>query len=122
MYYVYSSDGNISAQITFTDAAIWSTIDNCDVSTQDANHYSIGETVYINGDGFAAASYNWTIKGKPGGASCDPNLVVCGEELTLLGYELRDSDNTIRVSFCWPKEGRCNYDSISDPLILRASE
>ena len=75
-YYAYASDGLNNAFVEFTDAAIWSTRDDCGSSMQDANHFSPGETIYINGNGFAVGNYSWTIIGLPGGASCDPNDVV----------------------------------------------
>jgi hypothetical protein len=48
------------------------------------NRYTIGDVVYINGKNFDAdTSYEWTIEGKPGGASCDPGLVVAsGTKIT----------------------------------------
>jgi cysteine-rich repeat protein len=75
-YKIYASDGIHIEEITFTDAAIWTTKNDCGNSTQDVNHFSIGDRVYINGNGFASDDYDWEIKGKPGGASCDPNAVV----------------------------------------------
>jgi len=56
--------------------AIWTTKDDCGDEAQDVNHFAIGDHVYINGEGFSPDSYSWTIKGKPGGASCDPNIIV----------------------------------------------
>jgi len=76
IYSVYASDGTRTAEVEFTDAAIWTTRNDCGDSTQDANHYAIGDSVHINGDGFTAGNYSWEIKGKPGGASCDSNVVV----------------------------------------------
>lgn len=75
-YTVTAFDGVNYAYVTFTDAAIWSTTNDCGNSTQDANQFNIGENVHINGDGFSSGSYDWEIKGQPGGASCDPNIVV----------------------------------------------
>lgn len=64
--------------------AIWTTKNDCGDVSQDVNHYNVGDWVYINGDNFAAdTSYDWEIKGKPGGASSDPNQVVAsGNETT----------------------------------------
>ena len=75
-YYIYATDGVKSAQAIFTDAAIWTTDETCGDSSQDKNHYAIGDMIFINGDGFSSGNYSWTIEGKPGGASCDPNIVV----------------------------------------------
>jgi hypothetical protein len=44
--------------------------------TGNANQYAIGEKVYISGSGFCPGTYNWTITGQPGGASCDSNKIV----------------------------------------------
>ena len=75
-YYVYATDGVNSAQVMFTDAAIWTTDSTCGDSSQDKNHYAVNSPIYINGNGFSSGSYSWSIKGQPGGASCDPNIVV----------------------------------------------
>jgi hypothetical protein len=57
--------------------AIWTTSGDCGDESQDVNHFAIGDQVYINGSGFDAnTSYSWQIKGQPGGASADPNIVV----------------------------------------------
>jgi uncharacterized repeat protein (TIGR01451 family) len=78
-YFVVASDGINLAQTIFTDnhGAIWTTRDDCGDQQQDVNHYDIGESVFINGKDFTPeAEYEWFIKGKPGGASCDPNIIV----------------------------------------------
>jgi hypothetical protein len=58
--------------------SIWTTDDPCSSqAAQNTNTYAAGDTVYVRGDGFAAsATIGWTITGKPGGASGDPDLVV----------------------------------------------
>ena len=59
--------------------AIWTTRSGCGSQEQDANHFDIGDHIYINGSGFdVTTTYSWSIKGKPGGASCDPGLQVAG--------------------------------------------
>jgi len=75
-YLIEATDGINSAQLIFTDAAIWTTRNDCGTSQQNVNQYSPGESVYINGDGFNAGNYNWSIKGLPGGASCDNSTIV----------------------------------------------
>jgi hypothetical protein len=65
--------------------AIWTTQETCnDPAAQDANHYDVGETVHIRGDGFDAdTTLSWSITGQPGGASSDPGIVVAsGDVLT----------------------------------------
>ena len=57
-------------------AAIWTTTGGCGDDQQDVNHYSVGESVWINGKNFDADTYAWQIAGQPGGASCDPKSVV----------------------------------------------
>ncbi|MBX4188100.1 MAG: hypothetical protein KW793_03120 [Candidatus Doudnabacteria bacterium] len=58
------------------NGAIWSNFGPCG-SPQDVNQYSIGEHVFLNGNNFDSnESLAWEIKGKPGGASADPNIVV----------------------------------------------
>jgi len=56
--------------------AIWTTKDDCGDEQQDVNEYDIGDAVYINGDNFDEGDYDWSITGQPGGASCDPGIVV----------------------------------------------
>jgi len=75
-YLIEATDGINSAQLTFTDAAIWTTTGSCGNDQQDVNHFSPGEAVYINGNGFSIGTYSWSIKGLPGGASCDSNINV----------------------------------------------
>ena len=53
---------------------IWTTRDNCGENPQNENHFFVGEKVYINGENFAAGTYNWTITGLP--SSCDDGIVV----------------------------------------------
>ncbi|MCK4491661.1 MAG: hypothetical protein KAU03_03500, partial [Candidatus Altiarchaeales archaeon] len=64
--------------------AIWTTRGDCGDETQDVNHFSTGDHVYINGKGFSSSTqYNWSIKGQPGGASCDPGVdVALGDHTT----------------------------------------
>jgi hypothetical protein len=61
--------------------AIWTTVGDCGNSSQDVNHYAIGEDVYINGAGFCHQTYNWAITGNPGGSSGDPGAVVANGSL-----------------------------------------
>lgn len=75
-YSVLADDFTNQARTIFQDAAIWTTKNDCGSSSQDANLYNIGESIYINGNSFSAGNYSWSITGKPGGASCDPNIVV----------------------------------------------
>jgi len=59
--------------------AIWTTRSGCGSPEQDVNHFDIGDHIYINGSGFdGTTTYSWSIKGKPGGASCDPGIQVAG--------------------------------------------
>ncbi|MBN1480656.1 hypothetical protein EH223_21115, partial [candidate division KSB1 bacterium] len=63
--------------------AIWTTKNDCGDETQDANHYAIGEDVYINGSNFDPnTEYDWQIEGQPGQASCDPGQVVASATIT----------------------------------------
>ena len=63
--------------------AIWTTTGSCGDDTQDTNHFSAGDEVYINGSNFAPGSLPWSIEGKPGGASCDPNITVASGTVTV---------------------------------------
>jgi len=56
--------------------SIWTTRDDCGDEQQNVNQYDIGEKVWINGRNFNEGDYEWAITGQPGGASCDPNIVV----------------------------------------------
>jgi len=56
---------------------IWTTRDDCGTEQQNVNHYIAGDEVWINGKGFSKYKwYEWSIKGQPGGASCDPGQTV----------------------------------------------
>lgn len=55
--------------------AIWTTTGSCG-SPQNSNHYHVGDSIFINGSGFDAGTYNWQIEGQPGQASGDPHIVV----------------------------------------------
>jgi uncharacterized repeat protein (TIGR01451 family) len=68
--------------IAFAKGAIWTTTGGCG-DPQNVNQYDVGSTVFINGDGFDPGVYNWSITGKPGGASCDPKIVVASGSLTI---------------------------------------
>jgi hypothetical protein len=63
--------------------SIWTTSASCGAEQQDVNHYSVGQKVYINGNNFCAGSYDWGITGQPGGASCDPKIVVADGNLAV---------------------------------------
>jgi hypothetical protein len=63
--------------------AIWTTRADCGAETQNVNKYAIGEKVYINGKNFVPGTYNWYIKGLPGGASCDPMIKVANSTYTV---------------------------------------
>ena len=56
--------------------AIWTTNGDCGNASQDLNHYGIGDVIYVNGAGFASGLNTWSVGGQPGGASCDPGMVV----------------------------------------------
>jgi len=58
--------------------SIWTTGEDCaNPAPQNDNSYLAGETVYVRGANFAASTaISWTITGKPGGASGDPNQDV----------------------------------------------
>lgn len=65
--------------------AIWTTRNDCGDISQDVNHYARGEKVYINGKNFDAEDNDndWSITGQPGGASCDPMIVVAFGDYTV---------------------------------------
>ncbi|RQW08525.1 hypothetical protein EH222_05610 [candidate division KSB1 bacterium] len=63
--------------------AIWTTRGDCGDETQDANHYAVGETIFINGSGFDPnTDHEWSIEGQPGQASCGPGDVVAQGGIT----------------------------------------
>lgn len=57
-----------------TPGSIWTTKNDCGSESQDVNEFNAGEHVYINGNGFAAGTYDWYIVGQP--ASSDPDIQV----------------------------------------------
>lgn len=82
--------------------SIWTTTNGCGEPSQNVNHYEVGEQVYLNGVGFYKnGAYNWTVKGNPGRASCDPSKIIATGILPLYEEE----------SFCFPvytvEEGDC---------------
>jgi hypothetical protein len=67
-----SMNGNLG-----NSGAIWTTRQCEPAAPQNANHYAIGEMVYINGAGFAPnESLDWFVRGNPGGSSADPDIIV----------------------------------------------
>jgi len=55
--------------------SIWTTDVSCGTTSQDVNSYSVGEHVFINGQGNSlTGSEAWSIVGTPG--SCDPGITV----------------------------------------------
>ena len=50
------------AEASANPGAIWTTKNDCGVLSQDANHFSVGEHVYINLSGFPAGTYAWEIQ------------------------------------------------------------
>ncbi len=72
--------------------SIWTTSAVCDApAPQNANHYSVGDELYLRGANFAAnATVAYAIVGLPGGASGDPTATVAS------GTGLTGSDG----SFC----------------------
>ncbi len=65
------------------NGAIWTTTGTCGDDTQDTNHFTAGDQVYINGNNFDPGTYAWSIEGKPGGASCDPRIVIASGSVTV---------------------------------------
>ena len=78
--------------VGFASAAsgsIWTTKNDCGTQAQDVNQYSVGESVYVNGENFAEGLHNWSIMGLPG--SLDSNIVIAD------GFGVVGSDG----SFCF---------------------
>ena len=68
---------NPTEPVDAASGRIWTTTDACGLDPVDANHYKIGDGVFINGKGFEAGEvHEWYIVGKPGGASGDPGIKV----------------------------------------------
>ncbi|MFH1510246.1 MAG: hypothetical protein ABIF10_01030 [Candidatus Woesearchaeota archaeon] len=65
-----------TAALAVKPGSIWTTNGDCGNTSQDENHYNLGDQVYINGANFANTSHFWKIEGQPGGASCDPGKQV----------------------------------------------
>ena len=41
--------------------AVWTTTDSCGEDPQDANHYAVGDIIFINGANFDAETFDWAI-------------------------------------------------------------
>ncbi|MEJ2486296.1 MAG: hypothetical protein P8Y68_11225 [Anaerolineales bacterium] len=53
---------------------LWTTTVVCGLDPVDANHFAIGDNIYLHLRGFEPNStQNWDIEGAPGGGSCDPH-------------------------------------------------
>lgn len=74
---------NVYASAATGSGSIWTTKNDCGSESQDVNHFAVGDTVYINGANFSPGDHNWTITGKPGGASSDPGQVVASGVVTV---------------------------------------
>jgi hypothetical protein len=74
--YLHSFDN-----INGNSGAIWTRY-SCD-NPQDANHYAIGQDVFVKGEGFdSQETFDVWDTGQPGGASCDPNIEVSRKSVT----------------------------------------
>lgn len=51
-----------AVQATANPGAIWTTNGDCGTSSQDVNHFSVGNHVYINFSNFPAGTYSWQIQ------------------------------------------------------------
>ena len=81
--------------------SIWTTDGACGDEQQDKNRYNLGDAVYVNGANFDEGTYDWSIVGQPGGASCDPEIEVAGGTAFAIGpsgnfcfeaYKVADGD------------------------------
>jgi len=109
--------------VSAVSGSIWTTSNQCGNDQQDVNQYSIGEKVYINGANFAEGSYDWSVKGQPGGASCDPSVVVASGSsgvdssgaFCFEAYKVKNNDcGEYKVDFGNKKD---NYHVNNVPLI-----
>jgi hypothetical protein len=76
-----------SPQETFaqSDGAIWTTAGTCS-NPQNKNQYDHGDNIVLHGEGFLPdVNRSYSITGKPGGASCDPGIVVASGSVTTDG-------------------------------------
>jgi hypothetical protein len=65
--------------------AIWTTAGTC-ANPQDQNQYNHGDNIVLHGENFSPdSSVAWSITGRPGGASCDPGIVVASGSVTTDG-------------------------------------
>jgi len=120
--------------------AIWTTLDSCGTDQQDTNHYSSGDHVFINGNGFTpGASYAWSISGNPGGSSGDPGVAVasgtvipdgngafCFDAYTVAGddwgtyaVKVGNKGDNYRVQGSSP--GSIAVDKVADPIMVPES-
>lgn len=120
--------------------AIWTTLDSCGTEQQDTNHYSSGDHVFINGNGFTpGASYAWSITGNPGGSSGDPGVAVasgtvipdsngsfCFDAYTILAddwgtyaVKVGTKGDNYRVQGSSP--GSISVDKVADPIAVPES-
>jgi hypothetical protein len=77
--YLHSFDN-----VNGNSGAIWTRY-SCD-NPQDANHYSIGQDVFVKGEGFdSQETFDVFDTGQPGGASGDPNIEVARKSVTTDG-------------------------------------
>src|SRR5262245_35226031 len=67
-----------SPALAKASGSIQTTGDSCaNPAPQNQNSYAVGDEIYVRGQNFVASTaISWTITGKPGGASGDPDLQV----------------------------------------------
>ena len=62
-------------KVQAASGAVWTTDSGCTV--QNDNHYGVGETIWLAGDGFEAGEViSWSLDGQPGQASSHPSNKV----------------------------------------------
>ena len=84
-----------SFEITKAQSAsgeIWTSINACGAKNQSNNVYNIGDVVFINGENFDPGTYQWSILGSPGNASCDPD-----QQVAVAAFFIDESG-----AFCFP--------------------
>jgi len=84
-----------SFEITTAQSAsgeIWTSINACGDKNQSNNVYNIGDVVFINGENFDPGTYQWSILGSPGNASCDPD-----QQVAVAAFFIDESG-----AFCFP--------------------
>lgn len=93
----FKEDFSLKAKKVTKGGSIWTTNGSCG-APQNANHYAIGENVYIHGQNFDIGAYNWDITPPGNNATSVANGVFNAtntSEFCFLAYTIQPGDSGV---------------------------